>query len=217
MEGREGGGKGRKDAVGAADFEGLADVSLRRPKLVTLIGESTARLARLGAFTAALEMAREGELRGKEPAALRSYIDFEARRRRREVGGMTLTGVSSRDMREEVEERRGKGIEVPPLLRNERRQSWKRSESWKQERTFHDAPPTAFLGPSLDAEPPSQERPRRSKVLVAHSRDPPPLLARSPPVRTPCAQPQPLCAPPSAPRCSSGCRSRDGGRSSRAG
>lgn len=68
-------------------------------------------------------MAREGELRGKEPAALRSYIDLEARRRRREVGGMTLMGVSSRDMREEVEERRGKGIEVPPLLQKERRQS----------------------------------------------------------------------------------------------
>ena len=45
VEGREGGGRGRKDVAGGAVFEGLAAVSLRRPKLVTLIGESIARLA----------------------------------------------------------------------------------------------------------------------------------------------------------------------------
>lgn len=77
---------------------GLLTDSLRRPKeLVMLIGDDSPD-----------EMAREG-VEMKPPGPARSCMDLDARRRRSDDGA-ALMGVSlSRDMRDEVDESRGKG------------------------------------------------------------------------------------------------------------
>lgn len=97
--GRGEGDFGGSRVGGRERFVGLVTVSLRRPNsLVKLIGDDSPE-----------EMARDG-VDTKPPGPARSCIDLEARRRRSELGALDLMGVSwSSDMRDEVEERRGKG------------------------------------------------------------------------------------------------------------
>lgn len=91
-------GGSRTSRGGRERLVGLLIDSLRRPKsLVMLMGDDSPD-----------ERAREG-VDTKPPGPARSCIDLDASRRRSDDGAAFMGVSLSRDMRDEVEESRGKG------------------------------------------------------------------------------------------------------------